>query len=176
MSKQGIGKDDLLMVRTARILLIILLFPVITIVGGNQQLALFENPAPASALEAAPVTPTEMVPGDIRSLSLTGVPSSFQDLLTNCTQYIIYATKDGPFSSKSITHFLFDNNPQPCYLKLAETQEHTITLNRVSHETRLSSASSHRYSQRNRQSELLMPQSCSRYLLESSPPGFFLLI
>jgi hypothetical protein len=162
--------------KTARVLLIILLIPVITIVGGNQQLALFENPAPASALNGAPVKLTEMVSGDTCSLSLTGVPSSFQDLLTNCTQYIIYATKDVPFSSKSITNFLFDNNPQPCYFKLAETQEQTITLNRVPHETRLSSASSHRFSQCNRQSELLMPQSCSRYLLESSPPGFFLLI
>jgi hypothetical protein len=84
--------------------------------------------------------------------------------------------KEPPLSQELINIFLFEHSPQPCWLSLASNQGSGMTLNPVSPQAKLAAAKIRRTAGRCRYSELHMPLSCSRHLLESSPPGFFLLI
>ena len=81
-----------------------------------------------------------------------------------------------PASKESIAALLFEHGPRPCWLSLAQSQGQGLTLNRVSKDTRLNHALIYRFARQYRQSVRQIPSKCSRHLLESSPPGFFLLV
>jgi hypothetical protein len=92
-------------------------------------------------------------------------------------QTIISTTIDeAPPSGKAITKFLFDFSQQPYWLRLGNTQSQSLTLNRITSETKAAEAVHYKLARHSKQSEFVLPLTCSRNLLEVLPPGFFLLI
>jgi|WetSurMetagenome_2_1015567.scaffolds.fasta_scaffold47908_3 hypothetical protein len=86
------------------------------------------------------------------------------------------AIKEAPSKNKAIINFLFDFSEQPYWLRLASAQSQSLTFNRMTSETKAAEALHYKLARHSKQSELILPLSCSRNLLEGLPPGFFLLI
>jgi hypothetical protein len=148
------------MAKNVYALLIILFMLAAAIAGDNQSVARAANNISTPDRAALSVSPSEPVNTN-NSSPATSTISPFNE---------------APLSKALINIFLFDHSPQPCWLSLAPNQGQGLTLNPVSPQAKLAAANIRRTAGKCRHSELHMPLWCSRYLLESSPPGFFLLI
>jgi hypothetical protein len=162
--------------RVGSILLMILLSLVAAIAGNNSQIAPSGRDVPPPAVTAPSAlslgqTNAKVICSDMPALTLF---HTFDWVSSTSTSD--FARKDPPLSDRFIKDFLFDHSPQPCWIRTAQGQGTSLNLNRVSSETKLDTANMHRFARSCRQAELNFQLSFSKSLLESSPPGFFLLI
>jgi hypothetical protein len=157
--------------RNISVLLIILIALFGAIAGNNYQPELSDRdgiPYPAVTSSALPIGFSPNIP----TISL------FKDYgLASRISISNSEHKDVPLSNRFISDFLFQNSPQPCWLSLSQSQDQSLTINRISSDNKSSRhASVHKLIRHYRQSDIRMPAICSDNLRESSPPGFFLLI
>jgi hypothetical protein len=158
------------------VLLIVLSILAVAISGGNQQASILERNLLPSSETSSTVLPSEPTQAQIYFWQVFSFTQFHGDFWTTGTVTSQFSVDAAPPIKESITAFLFEHNPQPCWLSLVQSQGQSLTLNRVSSETKLNQAGVHRFARHYRQLEIQIPSKCSRNLLESSPPGFFLLI
>jgi hypothetical protein len=160
--------------KTIFVLLIMLSVLVAAIAGGNQQIAVLERNLLPSAGISSQVTPSETPEPKFDIPDISPISQFKRDFWIAGTISTRVSIDTSSPPRGSIAGFLFEHGLQPYWLGLAQGQGSGLTLNRTSSSTKLSDAGFHKFIQRYRQSEIQIPSKCSRHLLESSPPGFFL--
>jgi len=145
-------------------------------VGGNQPLALSERGTWVSAITAESPPQSQPRQSLICSLSIPATPLFHHAILVRSELVTMTAIKNPPLSDKLITAFLLGHNQQPYWLRVVENKGPSLTLNRISSETKPGAAIQDKFARNYKQSELLRPILFSKNLLEGSPPGYFLLI
>ena len=159
------------MSRNISVFLIVLVALLAAIVGNNYQPEVSDPdgiPYPAVTLSALPIGCSPGIP----------TISPFKNYgLANRISVSDPGHKGFPLSNRFISDFLFQHSPQPCWLSLGQSQGPGLNINRISSDNKASRYTNiHKRIHRYRQLEIHMPLIGSKNLLESSPPGFFLLI
>ena len=173
MKEKGNSKTG----RTVSVLFIILLMLVAVASGANPQAVMLQNNL---SFEINDLTSFQLLTTNVNDFSpdtsatLLSTPGVLINLaaLTSFTEQ--YPQPQTP-NNLNIAFWL-DSTPQPCWLGSAQMQGQGLTLNRVSSESKPNAAGMHRFVLNCKPFELSLSSVCSRNLLESSPPGLFLII
>lgn len=162
--------------KTSSVLLIALFTLMVALAGSNRQMAIdnYDTSLPGLIVESS------VQDNLFQTVSFdtdTPVISWLHDIiLVNNGPPDINTFKNPPMSNNFMSFFLFNKDNQPYCLTSIENLGQGLILNRGSPDARFGKTTDCKTPQHNRQSELARPLSFSYDLLESSPPGYFLLI
>jgi hypothetical protein len=149
----------------------------IAIWGDNPQIAQSERDSSRPDIAVTTSSPpAPQAPNSFISTLSEPFPFLNAAFITRQEPMKVFYIQEAPPYNRFALKFWLDTGEEPFWLRLPQLSGTGLSLNRNTNETRLNTLNIQRSGRDYTQFELRIPSGFSRYLRESSPRGFFLLI